>query len=85
MLRKLDDDGSVVPVVLFILSIFGCGALYTLFFLEVGLPTFSGWIPDSDAKTFILMLVYAIPLAIVVIGVLALLISGLKSRVFYGG
>jgi hypothetical protein len=73
-----DDNASVIPIILFILTIIGCGALYTLFFTEIALPTFSYMIPDSDTKTYILMGIYALPLFILVIGVFALLKDGLK-------
>ena len=79
-----NSDANVVPVILFILAIFGCGALYTLFFTEIALPTFSYMIPDSDSKTYIFMLIYALPLIILLIGVFALLKSALK-RYYVGG
>jgi len=81
---KQDNIGSVVPLILFILTIFGCGALYTLFFTEFALPTLSSFIPASDSKTFIFMLIYALPLIILIVGVLSLLKEGLK-RTIYGG
>jgi hypothetical protein len=85
-MKKLlfDDTASIVPVLLFILTIFGVGALYTLFFTEIALPTFSSYIPDSDSKTFIFMIIYALPLIILIVGVFALLKEGLK-RTIYGG
>ena len=85
-MRKLKSDsmGSVVPLILFILTIFGAGALYTLFFTEFALPTLDYMIPSSDSKTFIYMLIYALPLIILVVGVFALLKEGVK-RSMYGG
>lgn len=77
----MDNNASVVPIILFILTIFGCGALYTLFFTEIALPTFSYMIPDSDSKTYILMGIYALPLFILIVGVFALLKDGLKRYV----
>lgn len=84
-MRKLSGDtgGSVVPLALYVLTIFGCGALYTLFFLEVGIPLFDSYTVASDAKTYIMMVVYATPLIVMVITMLALLISGLKREGFY--
>ena len=87
-MRRLikDQDASAVPLILFFLTIFGCGALYTLLFIEIGLPTFSHYIPNGDAKTFILMCIYAIPLFVLVVGVISLLLSGLKRDWnYYGG
>ena len=73
-----NNEASAVPLILFYLTIFACGGLYTFFFIEFGQPTFNSWIPDSDAKTFIMMCIYAIPLFIIITGILSLLISGLK-------
>lgn len=81
-----NKDGSAVPLILFFVTIFACGALYTLFFIEIGLPMFSHYIPSSDAKTFILMCIYALPLIILIVGVIALLQAGLKRNWnYYGG
>ena len=81
---KNDDNGSVVPLILFILVIFVAGALYTLFFIEVGIPAFDGFVSSSDSKTFIYMAIYATPLIILIVGVFALLKEGLKRNI-YGG
>lgn len=85
-MRKLKNDnhGSVVPLILFIITIFGAGALYTLFFTEVGMPALDFLIPVSDSKTFIYMVIYGLPLIILVVGVFSLLKEGLK-RSIYGG
>ena len=83
-MRKLDDVGSVVPLILFFLVIFGAGALYTLFFTEVALPLVDGLVPASDSKTFIFMVIYALPMIILIVGVFSLLKEGLK-RSIYGG
>jgi len=86
-MRKLKDNnqGSVVPLILFMLTIISCGALYTLFFVEIGLPIFDSYIPISDAKTFIMMGIYSIPLFILIIGGISLILSGLKKNYYYGG
>lgn len=86
-MRKLKDNdcGSIIPVILFILTLVGCGALYTLFFLEIAIPVFGGYIPSGDAKTFILMGVYSMPLIILVVGMFALFLQGLKRNYYYGG
>ena len=82
-MKKLlkNNDASAVPVILFIVTIIVCGALYTLFFLEVGFPSLSGFIPASDSKTFIMMLIYAIPLFVILVGVISLLQAGIKRSI----
>jgi len=75
-----DNEASAVPLILFFLTIFVCGALYTFLFVEVGQPLFDSWIPASDSKTFIMMGIYAIPLFVLIVGVLSLLLSGLKHH-----
>lgn len=83
-LKKIlyDSYASVVPIILFVLGIFGCGALYSLFFIEFALPELSGFIPDSDYKTYILMIIYAIPLLVFFVAFFSVLKSGVKQ---YGG
>lgn len=75
---KSNNNGSFVNLAYFVLTVIACGALYSLFFLEIGFPTFDSYIPASDGKTFIMMCLYAIPLFVIVIGVFSLLKSGLK-------
>jgi hypothetical protein len=80
VMRKLKDNnyGSAVPIILYIVAIVGLGALYTLLFIEIGIPSFSSFIPASDSKTFIMMCIYAIPMFILGVGSIALVKSGLK-------
>ena len=80
-----NNQGSAIPVILFLVTLIGCGALYTLLFLEVAQPNFEHLIPDSDSKTFIMMLIYAVPLMILIVGVISLLQAGLKRQNMYGG
>ena len=81
MKKFLDNkDASAVPVVYFVLAIIGAGALYSLLFLEIGLPMFSSYVPDSDSKTFIMMGIYGLPLIAMIVGSLALLKEGLKRE-----
>jgi len=75
-----EKDASAVPIMLFAVTILVCGALYTLFFIEVAIPYFGGYVPASDSKTFIMMLIYAIPLFVAIVGVLALLQAGMKRQ-----
>lgn len=81
IMRKIihNNVGSVIPLLLFLLTILICGALYHLFFVEVLYPSLLGRIPDSDSKTFIMMGMYALPLFIIIIGVFALIKSALKQ------
>lgn len=80
-----NNEASAIPLILFIITIICCGALYTLFFLEIGFPTLDSFIPASDSKTFIYMLFYAIPLFLLIVGLIALMTSALKSRFTAGG
>ena len=73
-----NKQANATPLILFILTIVVCGGLYTLFFIEIGIPSLSGFIPASDTKTFIMMGIYAIPLITLVIGVLCLIKAGQK-------
>ena len=75
-----NNYASPVPLILFILTIVSCGALYTLFFVEVAYPSLLYMIPDSDSKTFIMMGMYAIPLFIIVIGVFSVIKEGIKEN-----
>ena len=75
-----NNYGSIVPVILFILTILCCGALYTLFFVEVAYPNLLYMVPDSDSKTFIMMGMYAIPLIVIIVGVLCIIKAGIKER-----
>ena len=81
-----DNDASAIPIILYLLTIISCGALYTLFFIEVGYDVVNTYIPipASDSKTFIMMCMYAIPLFIIVIGSICLIKAGLK-RDYFGG
>jgi len=83
-MRKLlkNNDGSPIPLMLFIMTLISCGALYTLFFVEVAYPNLLHFIPNSDSKTFIMMGMYAIPLIVIIIGVFCLIKEGVKP---YGG
>lgn len=83
-MRKLRNNnvGSAVPVILFIVTIVGCGGLYTLFFLEFGLNFFDSYIPESDVKTFLYMCFYGMPILILTVGSICLVRAGLKREVY---
>ena len=76
-----DTTASGVAIILVVLTIIVCGAYYTLFFLEIGIPEFFDYIPASDSKTLIMMGIGAIPVIILLIGVLVLLKSGQKRNI----
>lgn len=77
-----NNTASAVPIILFIATLVGCGGLYTLFFLEFGLPFFDGFIADSDVKTFLFMCFYGMPIMVLVVGCICLIRAGLKREVY---
>ena len=84
-MRKLwVDVEAAAPLLLFVLTIFVCGGLYSLFFLEIGFPAFNHLIPSSDAKTFVLMCMYALPLFVIVVGLFSLFKDALKDSYMRG-
>lgn len=85
MNKKLmkNNEASAIPLMLFIITIVCCGALYTLFFIEIAYPTLGTFVPAGDSKTFQMMLFYAIPLFVLIVGVFALVKAGLKRTVYY--
>jgi len=80
---KTNTDASAIPIILFVITIVSCGALYSLFFIEVAYPELKSLVPNSDSKTFIMMLMYALPLIVIVIGGISLIKAGLKRTVYY--
>ena len=83
MIKKIikNNYASVNPILLFILTLFVCGFLYSLLFILIGLPLFKSYIPDSDSKTVILMGIYALPLIILLVGVICVFKEGLKKHI----
>lgn len=83
-MKKLlwNNEASAVPVILFCMTIVICGALYTFFFTQMGIPIFYSYVEPSDSKTFIMMCIYAMPLFVLVVGAVSLIRSGLKRGVF---
>jgi len=53
-----------------------------LLFIEVGYPTFQSMVPASDSKVFIMMCMYALPLILIVTGVICLIKEGLKQGAY---
>lgn len=84
-MRKLNsnNEGSVIPLILFIITIIASGALYTILIVEVAFPAVEDWLPATEVGTFIKMMIYAIPMVVLIIGTLALLLSGVKKEVIY--
>jgi len=84
-MKKLlsNNQGSAIPLILFVLTIIGAGALYTLLIIEIGQPTFDEYIPAGAVKIFVMMIIYGLPVIILSIGVIALIKSGLKQEVVY--
>jgi len=84
ILKKLKNDniGSAIPILYFIMTIVAAGALFSLLFIEIGFPTFLGYIPSSDSKTFLLMMLHGIPLIVLFVGVVCMVREGLKKGVY---
>jgi len=80
-MRKLlrNDDASAIPLILFIFGLIGAGGFYTFFFIVVG-PSFHGLIPDGMMKTLILGIIYFVPAIILIVGGIALILSGMKNN-----
>ena len=83
MYRKFikDIDASIHPVILFLLTIFVCGLLYNLLFLKLFQPIMESWIPASDYKIYQMMLIYAMPMTIMITGIISVFKSALKKAV----
>jgi hypothetical protein len=75
-----DNQASVVPLMYYVLTVFVCGALYTLFFTEIALPSLGYLIPASEYKTVFMMFIYGIPIFIIIVGGIALMKKGLDRR-----
>jgi hypothetical protein len=80
-----NNSGSVNPLVLFIITIFGAGALYTLFFIEIAFPVLMWMLPNDAARIYIMMVIYAVPAIIIFVGILVLFLNGLKRTMYVRG
>jgi len=77
-----NNEASAIPIILFVITIVGCGALYTLLFLEIGFGLLDSIpVASSDSKTFIMMCMYSIPLFVIVVGAISLIKAGLKRGI----
>ena len=84
-MRKIlgNNNASAVPIILFVLAIVGCGALYTLFFIFVGYPYIDTLgLNDTTTTSLMMTLFYAIPMIILIVGVISLIKAGLKRGVY---
>ena len=61
---KNNNQGFVVPLAAYILTLIVAGALYIVFILWVGIPFFDSFVPSGSFKEFIHLVVYAFPLLI---------------------
>lgn len=61
-----DNDGFILPLIMFIMVLVIAGLFYTVFILWIGIPFFDAFIPNGDAKTFMLMLIFGMPLFILI-------------------
>jgi hypothetical protein len=80
-----NNYGSVNPLALFFVTIFGAGALYTLFFIEIAFPALMWMLPNDAGRVYIMMVIYAVPAIIVFIGILVLFLNGLKRTIYVRG
>lgn len=78
---RSDTNAAALPLALGILTIIVAGALYSLLFNEIGFPELLGFIPASDSKTFILMLLRAMPLFVLFAFIVAMIKAGVKKEV----
>ena len=80
-MRSFNDNASAIPLFLFIVTIVVAGALFSLFFIEVGFPLLDLIpIPESPSKIFILAAMRGIPLIVVIVGCVSLILAGLKNE-----
>lgn len=86
-MRKLiqNEHASISPLVFFVLTIIGFGLLYTITFIWILIPEIAPLIPASDAKTFIMMCIYGMPLIVMVVGTIALIRKALRDRAYEEG
>ena len=78
---KDDNNGSIIPIFYYVITLVVMGALFTLFFLEVFFPlTEMITISDSPYKTAIMFFLRGLLVIILVVCSLGLIVSGLKQR-----
>jgi hypothetical protein len=78
-LRSLSEPYAAVEILYYVITIFVCGALYSLLFIGIAF-CLKPLIPDSDTKTLMMMFMYGLLGIILVVGVIALIIEGIKRN-----
>jgi len=80
-LRRFSDDTfAAVELLYYVITIFVCGALYSLLFIGIAFPIFSVFILASDSKTLLMMFFYGLLGIILITGVIALIVEGIKKN-----
>jgi hypothetical protein len=80
-LRKLTEESyAAVELLSYILTIFVCGALYSLLFIGIAFPVFRAFVPDSDSKTLMMMFFYGLLGIILVVGAIAIIREGIMKN-----
>ena len=80
-LRRFSDDTfAAVELLYYVITIFACGALYSLLFIGIAFPIFSVFILASDSKTLLMMFFYGLLGIILITGVTALIVEGIKKN-----
>lgn len=74
-----DIEASVNPVLLFLMTLVAVGLLYALLFTQVFVPLIAPLIPASDSKVYFMMIIYAIPMIVVVVGMISVFQKALKK------
>jgi hypothetical protein len=78
-LRSLSEPYAAVEIIYYVMTIFVCGALYSLLFYGIAF-TLKVLVPDSDTKTLMMMFYYGLLGIILIVGVIALIIEGIKRN-----
>jgi hypothetical protein len=80
-LRKLSDaNNAAVEILTYVITIFVCGALYSLLFIGIAFPVFRAFVPDSDSKTLMMMFFYGLLGIILLVGAIALIREGIMKN-----
>jgi len=80
MMRKLiSNTDALSNILIYILTIFSCGALYSLLFIDFGFPEMSSWIPETPTKILMMTLFRAIPGIIMLVCMFGLIREGIKK------
>jgi len=80
-----DKRGSPDPLIAFLATIFGAGALYTFMFILLGGPLFTPFATDTVYTEMITWVINYIPLIIIIVCGLGLLKAGTRQSGNEGG